>query len=281
VRPDIDPKRMQPMQAVRYPSFDGLSIPAYLTLPGKPAKPAPLIVLIHGGPQARDRWGWDRDVQVFAAHGYAVFQPQFRGSTGFGKKFQEAGYGQWGQAMQDDITAGVHWLVDRKIADPARVCIIGASYGGYAALWGLEKTPELYKCGVSTSGVSDLESFLREESDASKDAVAREITNRRIGDPSLMKVAFDSVSPLKHADRITAPLLVAHGAKDERVPISHGKRMVEAMKAQHKDVEWLEFPEEGHSLSFIDDQKKWYDAVFALLKRTIGPGEVPGGDGAK
>jgi len=143
VAPEIDPARMQPMRALRYPSFDGTSIPAYLTLPGKPAGPAPLIVLIHGGPQARDRWSFDRDVQVFAAHGYAVFQPQFRGSTGFGKKFQEAGYGQWGQAMQDDITAGVHWLIDQQIADPPRICIVGASYGGYAALWGLEKTPEL------------------------------------------------------------------------------------------------------------------------------------------
>ena len=272
---------MQPMQVLHYPSFDGLSIPAYLTLPGKPAKPAPLIVLIHGGPQARDRWGWQQDVQVFAAHGYAVFQPQFRGSSGFGKKFEEAGYGQWGQAMQDDITAGVRWLADQKLVDPARVCIIGASYGGYAALWGLEKTPALYKCGVSTAGVSDLESFLREESDVSKSAIAREMTNRRIGDPSLMKVTFDSVSPLKHADRITAPLLVAHGALDERVPISHGKRMVEAMKEQHKDVEWLEFEQEKHSLSLVENQRKWYDAVFSLLKRTIGKGEPPKGDGAK
>ena len=220
-------------------------------------------------------------MQVFAAHGYAVFQPQFRGSTGFGKKFEEAGYGQWGQAMQDDITAGEHYLIDQKIAAPGHICIVGGSYGGYAALWGLAKTPELYQCGVSTSGVSDLESFLREESDVSKSAIAREMTNRRIGDPSLMKVAFDSVSPLKHADRITAPLLVAHGTLDERVPISHGRRMVDAMKAQNKDVEWLEFEQEKHSLSLVENQRKWYDAVFSLLKRTIGKGEPPKGDGAK
>jgi dipeptidyl aminopeptidase/acylaminoacyl peptidase len=275
VRPGIDPKRMQPMQALHYPSFDGLSIPAYLTLPGKPQKPSPLIVLIHGGPQARDRWGWQQDVQVFAAHGYAVFQPQFRGSAGFGKKFEEAGYGQWGQAMQDDITAGVRWLVDRKIADPQRICIIGSSYGGYVALWGLEKTPDLYKCGASDAGVSDLETLLREESDLSKSAVKRELTHRRIGDPALMTVAFDSVSPLKHADRIKAPLLVAHGKFDERVPVSHGRRMVDVMKALDKDVQWLEFEHEKHSLWLVEDQRQWYDAVFALLKRTIGKGEPP------
>ncbi len=273
--PGIDTTRMQPMQTLTYPSFDGLPIPAYLTLPGKPTKPAPLIVLIHGGPQARDRWEFNNEVQLYAAHGYAVFQPQFRGSEGFGKKFEEAGFGQWGQAMQDDITAGVHYLIDQKIADPARICIIGGSYGGYAALWGLEKTPELYKCGVSVAGVSDLQRMLHDDSDMSRNAVAREFVRNRLGDEKLMKTSFDSVSPLKHADRIVAPTLIVHGKLDVRVPISHGEQMRDAMQDLHKDVQWLEFDNEGHGIFRPENKRVYYDAVFTLLARTIGKGEPP------
>ncbi len=274
-RPAIDPARMQPMQLLHYPSFDGLSIPAYLTLPGRAAKPAPLIVLIHGGPQARDHWGWHQDVQLYAARGYAVFQPQFRGSSGFGKQFQEAGYGQWGQAMQADITAGVRYLIDHQIADPERICIIGGSYGGYAVLWGLAQTPDLYKCGVSLAGVSDLEKELRVDSDISKSAIAREVTRSRVGDPTLMKTTFDSISPLQHADRIKAPLLLAHGKLDERVPMSQGRQMYDRMRALHKDVQWLEFYNERHSLWHIENQRSFYEAVFDLLERTIGKGVAP------
>ena len=274
-RPEIDPQRMQPMRALRYPSFDGTPIPAYLTLPGKPAGPAPLIVLIHGGPQARDRWQFDRDAQVFAAHGYAVFQPQFRGSTGFGKHFEEAGYGQWGQAMQDDITAGVRWLEAQKIADPDRVCIVGGSYGGYAALWGLEKTPELYKCGVSTAGVVDIQRLLKADTDTNQDAIAREVVHSRVSNPALMKVPFDSVSPLKHADRIVAPLLIVHGKLDQRVPVSEGQAMFDEMQRLHKDVQWIEFDNEGHGVARTVNLQTWFAATLALFERTIGKGDPP------
>ena len=280
IRPGADPTRMQPMRTLQYPSFDGLSIPAYLTLPGQPTGPAPLIVLIHGGPQARDHWGWNQEVQVFAAHGYAVFQPQFRGSQGFGKHFEEAGYGQWGQAMQQDITAGVRYLVDQKIADPARICIVGASYGGYAALWGLVQDPDLYKCGVSVAGVSDLESQFLTDSDVSKSAVQREFTRARVGDPTLMKATFDTVSPLKHADRIRVPLLLVHGTLDERVPLSQGRNMYRQMRALGKDVKWLEFDDEAHTLWHIKNQRDYYEAVFDLLERTIGKGIQPGAPAA-
>jgi len=273
--PSIDPERMQPMSTLHYPSFDGLSIPAYLTLPGKPAGPAPTIVLIHGGPQARDRWEFDQEVQILAAHGYAVFQPQFRGSSGFGKQFEEAGYGQWGQAMQQDIDAGVKYLIDQKIADPQRLCIIGASYGGYAALWALARDPQLFKCGVSVAGVSDLRRMLHDDSDMSRNAVAREIVRHRLGDSSEMKATFDSVSPLKHADRIVVPLLLVHGDLDQRVPVSHGKQMHEAMTDLKKDVDWIEFPDEGHGVHKLENRRIYYAAVFKLLERTIGKGEPP------
>ena len=273
--PSIDPDRMQPMRTLHYPSFDGLSIPAYLTLPGKPSGPAPTVVLIHGGPQARDRWAFDVEAQILAAHGYAVFQPQFRGSSGFGKKFEEAGYGQWGQAMQEDINAGVRYLVEQKIADPQRLCIVGGSYGGYAALWALAKDPQLFKCGVSLAGVSDLRRMLHDDSDMSQNAIVREIVRHRLGDAGEMKATFDSVSPLKHADRIVAPLLLVHGDLDRRVPVSHGKQMHDAMTALGKDVEWIEFPDEGHGLSRPANMRIYYASVFRLLERTIGKGEPP------
>jgi dipeptidyl aminopeptidase/acylaminoacyl peptidase len=273
--PGIDPRRMQPMRTLEYPSFDGLSIPAYLTLPGKPDKPVPTVVLVHGGPWARDHWKWDAEVQNLAAHGYAVFQPQFRGSTGFGKEFEEAGYGQYGLAMQDDITAGVRHLIAQKIADPDRICIMGASYGGYAALEGLVKTPELFKCGVSVSGVTDLVAWQTSESDASERAVYRESSRRLIGDPKRMKAALDSASPVRHADRIMAPVLIVHGDWDARVPVSHGKNMVDALKAQHKDVQWIEFPNEAHNVFGTDHQRIFYAALYKLLERTIGKGVPP------
>ena len=273
--PGIAAERMQAMQTLHYASFDGLQVPAYLTLPGKPGKPVPTIVLIHGGPQARDRWAFNSEVQILAAHGYAVFQPQFRGSAGFGRKFEQAGYGQWGQAMQDDITAGVHYLVDQGIADPKRICIVGASYGGYAALWGLARTPELYKCGVSIAGVSDLELMLNDDSDVAKSNLFREMQRSRVGDPDLMQATWDSVSPLRHADLIQAPLLLVHGERDQRVPIVHGEKMRDAMKARHKDVTWLTFPHEGHGIVYADDLTDMYEAMFSLFKRTIGKGEPP------
>jgi len=271
----IDPARMQPMRTVHYPARDGLSVPAYLTLPGKPTQPAPAVILIHRGPQARDRWQWDQDVQVFAAHGYVVFQPQFRGSSGFGKKFEEAGYGQWGLAMQDDITDGVKWLVDQKIADPARICIVGASYGGYAALWGLARTPELYKCGVSTAGVSDIENMLRGDSDFNGTAVGREVVRHKVGDPKTMAASFDAVSPLKHADRIVAPVLLVHGNKDERVPKAQSQKMLAELQRLHKDVKYVEFDGEGHGVRQVAHEAAWYGDIFALLERTIGKGEPP------
>lgn len=270
--PEIDAGAMRPMQIVRYPARDGLSIPAYLTLPAKTDGPKAAVVLIHGGPTARDSWDFNGEVQLLAARGYAVLQPQFRGSSGFGKAFLTAGYGQWGLAMQDDITDGVRWLVEQGHADPQRICIYGASYGGYAALWGLAKNPELYRCGISFAGVSDIAYMLKDDSDINAKATGRLFTSIVTGQAHTGKQAFDQVSPLKNAARITAPVLLAHGEWDRRVPIAHGRKMNKALKEANKEVEWMILEEEGHGIYHEKNREKFYGAMFKLLDRTIGAG---------
>lgn len=269
----IDPARMRPMETLRYPAADGTSIPAFLTRPAPASAgtaPPPLVVLIHGGPTVRDYWGFDYEVQILAAHGYAVFQPQFRGSSGFGKKFEIAGRKQWGLSMQDDITAGVQHLIDQKAVDPQRICIMGASYGGYAALWGLVKTPSLYKCGISIAGVTDIGNMLSDDSDRNSDFDARLWQREMVGNLKDDKARFDGVSPLKHADRIQAPVLLIHGTEDARVPFLHGQRMRTALMDQGKRVEWLPLLRAGHSF-YVEDTRRAYDAILPFLARHIGP----------
>ena len=270
-RTEADPATMRPMQALRYPSSDGLSIPAYFTRPadGNPAALPPLVVLIHGGPVTRDLWGWDEEVQVLAQRGYAVFQPQFRGSSGFGRKFEEAGYQQWGRSMQDDISAGVRYLIDQKLVDPKRICIYGASYGGYAALWGLVKTPDLFRCGVSVAGVTDISLFVK-DADFRKNKDVMTLTRKRIGDPSVQRQALDAVSPLKHADLVRAPVLLVHGERDGRVPIEHGEKMRDALKDAGKPVEWMAVKDAGHGFE-LEDRRRVYETLLAFLDKHIGP----------
>lgn len=268
----VEPDKMRPMETYRYAAPDGLSIPAYLTRPAGHTGPAPLVVLIHGGPHARDSWRWNAEVQILAAHGYAVFQPQFRGSTGFGTRFLEAGVGQWGLAMQDDITAGVRDLVARGIADPKRVCIVGASYGGYAALWGAVKTPELYRCAVSFAGVSDLKHMFDDGSDVLSNPIAREVQAASF-DPSRRGVQnLDDVSPLKHAGKVGVPLLLMHGQRDRRVPISHSEKMVRALKEHGKPHQTAWFPEEGHGFTYLKSVFRYHMEVLRFLDQHIGDG---------
>ncbi|MBX9899308.1 MAG: S9 family peptidase [Burkholderiaceae bacterium] len=264
-KPSINPDLMRPMETVHYLSNDGVKIPAYLTRPNDLKSKAPAIILIHGGPRVRDRWLWDQEVQFFAAHGYVVFQPQFRGSSGFGRKFEEAGFGQWGRSMQDDITAGVNYLIRDNIADPQRICIYGASYGGYAALWGLVKTPDLFQCGVSFAGVSDIEFMLTDSSDRNDSKITRELMRTHVGDLRQDKNKFDEVSPLKNVAKIKAPVLLAHGEEDERVPIAHGKKMRNALRDQKKSVEWISFEDEGHDLNFIRNQRLFLNRILEFF----------------
>lgn len=272
----IDPKRMRPMQTMHYAARDGLDIPAYLTRPARSAgEPAPMVVLVHGGPTVRDTWSWNEEVQVLATQGYVVFQPQFRGSSGFGHRFEEAGYQQWGRAMQDDITDGVMELIKRKVADPSRICIVGASYGGYAALWGAIKTPTLYRCAVSFAGVSDLESMISGSIFDDSDRRSRAIQRARVGDPAKQREQLAEVSPLRNADKVQIPLLMLHGERDRRVLISQSEKMVAALKAKGKSVEWVPFEYEGHGLYWSDDKKRYYAAVLSFLQRHIGDTNLP------
>lgn len=237
------------MQATSYAARDGTRIPAYLTLPpGSEGKGLPLVVLPHGGPESRDEYDFDWFAQFLATRGYAVLQPQFRGSTGFGDDFRRAGYGEWGGLMQDDVTDGVKALVDQGVADPRRICIVGASYGGYAALAGVTLTPGLYACAVSINGLSDLPMAVGQTkmaSGAESDSYA--YWRKSIGPAHDAKLA--ERSPARRADETGAPVLLLHGVDDTVVPIAQSRKMAKALKDAGKPHEFIELPGEDHWLS--------------------------------
>jgi dipeptidyl aminopeptidase/acylaminoacyl peptidase len=273
-KPEIDRQAMLPMQVVRYRSHDGLEIPAYLTLPAGGGRDLPAVVLVHGGPLVRDRWAWNAEVQMLASRGYAVLQPQFRGSVGFGKSFEHAGYRQWGRAMQDDVSAGAEWLAAQGIADPRRICIYGASYGGYAALWALARTPALFRCGASFAGVSDLGLMFLARSDVNRTELGRLYQRRTIGDHEADAKRLAEVSPLLHAERFVAPVLLGHGDKDERVPIVHSQNMLSALQAHGKSVEWIELKGEAHGIGHPANRERFYGALFRFLEKNTAPAEA-------
>jgi len=240
-------KDMAAMKPIQYPSSDGLEIPAYLTLPkGVPGKNLPLIVFPHGGPWARDSWMFNGYAQFLANRGYAVLQPNFRGSTGYGKKFLNAGNKQWGDRMQDDITWGVKYLVKQGIADPKRTGIMGGSYGGYATLAGVAFTPDLYQAAVSIVGPSNLLSLL--ETIPPYWEAGRIIFHERMGDPNTPdgKKQLERQSPLNSAARIHTPLMVVQGANDPRVKKAESEQIVIALRDRGFPVEYLCAPDEGH-----------------------------------
>jgi dipeptidyl aminopeptidase/acylaminoacyl peptidase len=241
---------LAPMTSVRYPSSDGLEIPAYLTLPkGVAPKGLPAIVLPHGGPWARDTWGYDAFAQFLANRGYAVLQPNFRGSTGYGRRFLDAGNKQWGEKMQDDLTWGVNYLVSKGIADPKRVGIFGGSYGGYAALAGVAFTPDVYAAAVSLVGPSNLLTLL--DSIPAYWEAGRKIFYERMGDPSTPagKAQLERQSPLNSASKIRTPLLVIQGANDPRVNKAESDQIVIALRDRGFPVEYVVAPDEGHGFA--------------------------------
>ncbi|MGE5125460.1 MAG: alpha/beta fold hydrolase, partial [Betaproteobacteria bacterium] len=247
VRERIPRQQMAQMKAIRYLSSDGLEIPAFLTLPlGVAAKGLPTIVLPHGGPWARDGWGFNNLAQFLANRGYAVLMPNFRGSTGYGKKFLNAGNRQWGEKMQDDVTWGVKYLVSRGIADPKRVGIMGGSYGGYATLAGVAFTPDLYAAAVDIVGPSNLITLL--DSIPPYWEAGRIIFYERMGNPKTAegRAQLERQSPLNSAQKIRTPLLVAQGANDPRVKRAEAEQIVIALRDRGFPVEYMLAPDEGH-----------------------------------
>ena len=261
---------MAPMQPISYEARDGLTITGYLTLPvGMAAQNLPVIVMPHGGPWLRDYWGDHfNTVQFLANRGYAVFMPNFRGSTGFGRSFLEAGYGQWGLAKQDDITDGIKWLVDEGIADPTRVGIFGASYGGYAALSGITFTPHLFAAAVSFAGVSNI--FTRIETIPPELEGQRHLLYDRVGHPERDFDRLMATSPIFHAENITTPLFIAHGANDESVPLSEATQFVDALSQRGADIHYMIFDDEGHDLVFEHNQLAFFAMVEAFFAEHLG-----------
>ncbi|UCF21191.1 MAG: prolyl oligopeptidase family serine peptidase [Gemmatimonadota bacterium] len=250
-RPELPGEHLAFMEPIRYRARDGLEIPAYLTVPrGADRRDLPLVVLPHGGPWARDIWGYDPYTQFLANRGYAVLQPNFRGSTGYGKMFLNAGNKEWGTgAMQHDITDGVKYLIDQGIADPARIGIFGGSYGGYATLAGLAFTPEIYAAGVSYVGPSNLLTLLN--SIPPYWAPLKKMFDVRLGDPNDPedRERLEKQSPLFSADQIRSPLLVVQGANDPRVKKAESEQIVVALRDLGREVEYLLAEDEGHGFA--------------------------------
>jgi dipeptidyl aminopeptidase/acylaminoacyl peptidase len=272
--PDIKPEQMGRQQPVRFKARDGLDIPALLTLPaGAKRDKLPLVVMVHGGPHVRAAiWGWDPEVQFLASRGYAVLEPDFRGSTGYGGAHFRAGWKQWGLAMQDDIADAVKWAVAQGYADPGRVCIAGASYGGYAALMGLVNDPAMYKCAVSWAGVTDIDLLFNGSWGVQSDLSTR---YRRygmpelVGDPVADAAQFKATSPLHQAARITQPVLLAYGGADRRVPLHHGEKFYAAVKKTNPNVEWIEYRAEGHGWALPENRIDFWTRVEKFLNKNL------------
>ncbi|AGT44746.1 peptidase S9 prolyl oligopeptidase active sitedomain-containing protein [Treponema pedis str. T A4] len=270
VAPWIKPENMASMKPVQYKSSDGLTIHGYLTLPvGKEnEKNLPVVINPHGGPWARDYWGFSPETQFLANRGYAVLQMNFRGSIGYGKEFWIKGFKQWGKKMQDDITDGVNWLIAEGIADPKRIAIYGASYGGYAVLAGVTFTPDLYACAIDYVGVSNI--FTLFETLPPYWEQGRKMMYEMIGNPETEKDMLTEVSPIFHIDNIKVPLFVAQGANDPRVKKEHSDQIVEALKKKNIDVEYMVKDNEGHGFSNEENRFDFYRAMEKFLQKHIG-----------
>ena len=251
-RPDLPSEAVGPVKAIKYKAADGLEIPAYLTLPaGREAKNLPLIVLPHGGPQAHDDGSFDWWSQALSSRGYAVLQPNFRGSDGYGEKFVEAGFGEWGRKMQTDVSDGVRHLAKEGLIDPKRVCIMGASYGGYAALAGAAIDTGVYRCAVAVAPVSDLPAMLSEEAESAggrRNPTIRYWT-RFMGSQNFRDPKLVEISPARRADRVTIPVMLIHGKDDTVVPYNQSTLMQRALQRAGKPVELVTLAAEDHWLS--------------------------------
>jgi dipeptidyl aminopeptidase/acylaminoacyl peptidase len=267
IAPWLDENELAEVRPISYRSRDGLTITGYLTLPRGGGRNLPLVVHPHGGPWARDVWGYNPEVQFLADRGYAVLQMNFRGSVGYGRSFWEASFRQWGKTMQDDISDGVKYAIEQGIADPKRVAIYGGSYGGYATLAGLAFTPELYACGVDYVGVSNLFTFLKTIPPYWKPML--DMFYEMVGNPEKDKELLAAASPVLHADRIRAPLLIAQGAQDPRVNIDESDQMVAALRKHGIPVEYIVKDNEGHGFHNEENRFEFYEAMEKFLEKYL------------
>jgi dipeptidyl aminopeptidase/acylaminoacyl peptidase len=269
-RPWIDRRAMAARDMVRIDARDGLSLPVHVTRPNGQKEPAPTVVLVHGGPFLRGgEWRWTPEVQFLASRGYVVIEPEFRGSTGFGFKHFRAGWKQLGLAMQDDIADAAKWAVQRGHADPSRMCVAGAGYGGYATLMGLIRNPELFRCGFEWAGVTDIDLMYAIDWSDLSELWKTYGMPRLIGDRVQDAAQLANTSPLKLAEKVTQPVLMAYGGADRRVPIEHGIRFRDAVRKTNTQVEWVEYPEEGHGWLMPANSIDFWTRVERFLDKNL------------
>jgi len=264
----LDPRDMRQKHPFNFETKDGITINGYLTLPmvKESSNPPPLVVMVHGGPhQTRDYWNFDSEVQLLANRGYAVLQVNFRGSDGYGAEFVRLGYRQWGGKMIDDIIEATQWTVKQGKVNPKKMCIYGASYGGYAALMATVKSPELFKCTIGYVGIYDL-NYAYSESDTMKALGGEAYLNKVIG---TVKLELDEFSPINFADKITAQVMLIHGAKDQRVPEINAESMLKALKSEGKDALYLSFANSGHGVWDVKNRLKLYQGLVSFLDKNI------------
>jgi dipeptidyl aminopeptidase/acylaminoacyl peptidase len=275
-QPKLEKLALAHMEPISYPSRDGLTIHGYLTVPvGVPAKNLPSVLLVHGGPWGRDTWGYNPMVQWLANRGYAVLQVNFRGSTGYGKRFMNAGDREWAGKMHDDLIDGVNWLIQRGVADPKKIAIMGGSYGGYATLVGLTFTPDVFACGVDIVGPSNIITLIKTIPPYWAPMMA--LFSKRVGD--LQDEAFlKSRSPLFLVDRIKAPLLIGQGANDPRVKQAESDQIVAALRKANKPVEYVVYTDEGHGFARAENRLHFFALAEAFLARHLGGRAEPVGE---
>ena len=270
ISPWLDKYELAEMKPIKYQSRDGLTIHGYLTLPvGIEAKNLPVVINPHGGPWVRDNWGFNPEVQFLASRGYAVLQMNYRSSTGYGKAFWEAGFGKWGLEMQDDITDGVNWLIEEGIGKKERISIYGGSYGGYATLAGITLTPDVYACAIDYVGVSNLFTFMNTIPPYWEPY--RAMLHEMVGNPDdpIDKKRMEATSPVYHVDKIKVPLLIAQGAKDPRVAQAESDQVVEALKKNGVEVEYILKENEGHGFRNEENRFEFYEAMENFLGKHL------------
>ncbi|MBD3166257.1 prolyl oligopeptidase family serine peptidase [bacterium] len=285
-RPELEGLPLQPMKPIEFTARDGWRIPGYLTLPKTFKQPGPMVLLVHGGPWSRDKWGFNSDVQWLVNRGYACLQVNFRGSRGFGKAFANAGNREWGRAMQNDLTDAVQWAIDEGIADPERIGIFGGSYGGYAAFAGVAFTPDLYTCAISVVGTTNLESYMqtippywwhyREQMERRIGRLPRDENGEVLHESNWNEEDREAIrflrerSPLYHADKVKTPLLIAHGALDPRIHTHETRAFVHDVRRNDVPVELVIYEDEAHGLVHQENRLDFYQRADAFLAKHLG-----------